>query len=309
VSLLPPDLQAGVLVATHLAPHAPNRLAKYLANAGSLPAVPAADRQRMQAGTLYTAVPDRHLLLSDHDLLRLTRGPRENRVRPAVDALFRSAARWCGPRVIGVVLSGSLDDGAAGLAAIVERGGTVLVQQPDEAKFPGMPRAALRAVPDAAALSATQIARAITQLAGTSVSPLDTEPSEDLIWETDMIENVYSSTGPPGQPMALGCPECSGGMSVMETGKAVHYVCHTGHSYSPETFVAARDDNIETALWTALSSLEEQSVVLEDMAARADQAGDHQGYHRNLSAVQRIREAMTLLGRQPIDEADAPQTS
>jgi two-component system chemotaxis response regulator CheB len=138
VAYLPADLPASVLVTTHLAPTVPSKVAVTLARAGAMPTVEAADGMPMTAGRIHTAVPDRHLVIDDHDVLRLTRGPRENRVRPAVDALFRSAARWCGPRVIAVVLSGALDDGAAGLAAVVECGGVGLVQDPQDAMFDGM---------------------------------------------------------------------------------------------------------------------------------------------------------------------------
>jgi two-component system chemotaxis response regulator CheB len=298
LALLPPDLAASVLVATHLAPHAPSRLADHLSDAGSLPAVPAADAQSIDPGTIYSAVPDRHLLVSEHDVLRLTRGPRENRVRPAADALFRSAARWCGSRVIGVVLSGSLDDGAAGLATIVERGGTALVQRPDTARFDGMPRAALRAVPDAMALPPAQLAQAIVDLAGQPVSPSAAAPSDALIWETDMTEKAHAASPPPGQAVGLGCPECSGGMNVIETGKTVHYICHSGHSYSPATFVAARDDDAEAALWTALSTLQEQTVVLREMALSADRAGDRDIHRRHESALRRVGDAMEILRTQ-----------
>jgi two-component system chemotaxis response regulator CheB len=305
LALLPADLQAGVLVATHLAPHAPSRLAQHLSVAGALPTVSATDGQSIRLGTLYTAVPDRHLLVGEHDVLRLSRGPRENRARPAVDALFRSAARWCGPRVIGVVLSGTLDDGAAGLATIAERGGTALVQRPDTARFDGMPRAALRAVPDAVPLPPAELARAIVDLVGKPVSPAATAPSEALIWETDMTENARAASPPPGRPVGLGCPDCGGGMNVVENGRTVHYLCHAGHSYSPATFVASRDEGVETALWTALSALQEQSMVLQEMAVRADQAGDRDTHRRHESAVRRVDDAIEVVRTQLLNGSAA----
>jgi two-component system chemotaxis response regulator CheB len=250
-------------------------------------------------------VPDRHLLVGEHDVLRLSRGPRENRARPAVDALFRSAARWCGPRVIGVVLSGALDDGAAGLATIAERGGTALVQRPDTARFDGMPRAALRAVPDAVPLSPAELARAIVDLAGKPVSPAATAPSDALIWETDMTESARAASRPPGRPVGLGCPDCGGGMNVVENGRTIHYLCHAGHSYSPATFVASRDEGVEAALWTALSALQEQSMVLQEMAVRADQAGDRDTHRRNESAVRRIGDAIEVVRTQLLNGSAA----
>jgi two-component system chemotaxis response regulator CheB len=305
VSYLPGDLPAAVVVTTHLAPTAPSRVAATLARAGQLPAVEAVDGMRMTAGRIYTAVPDKHLVIDEHDVLRLSRGPRENRVRPAVDALFRSAARWCGPRVVAVVLSGTLDDGAAGVAAIAECGGEVLVQQPGEAMFDGMPRAALAAAPGAVVLTAPQLARKITELAGRPVRTTPTAASEALIWETDMIRDGSSKAARAGEPVGLGCPECSGGMRSVTTGNAVHFVCHTGHTFSPETFLAARDDTIESAVWTALSAMEEKVTVLEGLAERAALAGDADDHRRNHNAAAHVNRAAQLLRKHLLaDEPD-----
>jgi two-component system chemotaxis response regulator CheB len=197
-----------------------------------------------------------------------------------------------------VVLSGSLDDGTAGLAAIVESDGVGLVQRPQDAMFDGMPRAALAAVPSAVALPAAQLARKITELAGRPVQPSDREPSEALIWETDMIRDARSKLVHMGQPVGLGCPECGGGMSTMTTGRAMHYVCHAGHSYSPETFLAARDDGIESAVWTALSAMQEKLIVLEQLAASAARAGQNEEHRRHHAAAEHVSRAADLLRRQ-----------
>ena len=302
VARLPADLPASVLVAVHLAPTAPSRLAEVLGKAGPLPAAPAVSGERMRHGRIYTAVPDRHLLIGADDVLQLGRGPRENRVRPAVDALLRAAARRCGPRVIGVVLSGSLDDGAAGLAAVAQRGGIGLVQQPDDAKFDGMPRAALQAVPEAMVLPAARLGQAIAKLVDEPVEPVDTGPDDGLVWETDMSAHGYSDSEQPGTPVGLGCPECSGGMQMVETGSALHYVCHAGHSYSPQTLLAARDDGIEQAVWTAISALQEKATVLRQLAHRADQVGDDAGHAHHHGAAQYALHAAGLLREQVMGE-------
>jgi two-component system chemotaxis response regulator CheB len=302
VARLPDDLPASVLVTVHLAPNAPSRLPAILSDIGSLPAVAAADGQRMTPGTIYAAVPDRHLLISENDSLRLSPGPRENRVRPAVDKLFRSAARWAGPRAIGVVLSGTLDDGAAGLATIARRGGLALVQSPDEARFSGMPRAALSAVPEANALPLSQLAKVITEAVGQQVTPSSEGLDDDLRWETDMAERGLSTAEQAGRPVALGCPECSGGMNVVPNGNSVHYVCHTGHSYSPQTLIAARDEGIEAALWTALSALQEKSTVLRGLAERAGGSGDQDQRRRHETAAARAEHAADLLREQILND-------
>jgi two-component system, chemotaxis family, protein-glutamate methylesterase/glutaminase len=299
---LPGGLPASVLVVIHLSPATPSRLAEVLGDVGALPAVAAVDGQRFRPGTIYTAVPDRHLLVSADDRLRLTRGPRENRVRPAADALFRAAARWCGPRVIGVVLSGTLDDGAAGLASIAQHGGVTLAQRPEDAKFDGMPKAAVAAVPDATVLPTAGLARVITELAGQPVAPLAEKPDESLKWEVDMAERGTSAAEQPGQPVGLGCPECSGGMKMVRTDNALHYVCHAGHSYSPQTLLLARDEGIESAFWTALSALQEKAIVLTELANRAAESGDLDEESRHHAAAARASHAAELLREQLLSE-------
>src|SRR5262249_22617408 len=160
-------------------------------------------------------------------------------------ALFRSAARWYGPRTVAVVLSGVLDDGAAGAAAIAGRGGVVLVQNPAEAAYRGMPQAALDANPAARSVPTDQLAATITELVGESVTEPGSPLPKDLLWETDMTEagmrSGLAATG-PGMPVGIACPECHGGMSRIQTGDAVHYRCHVGHSYSPQTLLAAQTE-------------------------------------------------------------------
>ncbi|MEU4421055.1 chemotaxis protein CheB [Actinoplanes sp. NPDC024001] len=293
---LPVDLPAAVLVVTHLAPGPRSALADMLATSSALPVVTAVDGERVRPGRVYVAIPDRHLLIGAGDVMRFSAGPRENRVRPAVDTLFRAAARWAGPRVIGVVLSGSLDDGAAGLAAVVEQGGAALIQDPREARFPGMPAAALAAVPSAAVAPATDLARLITQCAGQPAAEAG-EADEALIWETDMIADGRTDAGQPQEPIALGCPECRGGMYEVRTGRAVHYVCHVGHSWSPESFVAASDDGIEEALWTAVSAMQEKITVLRGLAAHAERTGDHDRHRIYRSEAERVHRDSELVRR------------
>lgn len=296
LSRLPADLAATVLVAVHLSPHAPSVLASSLQQTSSLPVAAAGDRQRAVQGRVYAAVPGLHLLITKGDLIRLSATPQQNRVRPAVDALFRTAARWCGSRVIAVVLSGSLDDGAAGAASVAQRGGLVIVQDPHDARFSGIPDAALAAVTDACVLPASDIGKAIADAVGQpAVEPAE-PPDAGLMWEADMLENGSTKVGVPGSPVALGCPECGGGMYRMVTDRTVHYACHVGHSYSPQTLLAARDRNVEDALWTAISALQERATVLGELAEHAAQAGReseqrryHDEAHRAESAAQTLR--------------------
>jgi two-component system chemotaxis response regulator CheB len=189
------------------------------------------------------------------------------------------------------VLSGTLDDGAAGLAAIASRGGAALVQDPGDARFPGMPRAAIAAVPSAVVAPAVRLTELLGEWAGERVS-VTGEPDEALIWETDMIGEGHTDAHGPGRPVALGCPECGGGMREIRTGRAVHYVCHVGHSWSPQAFVAASDEGIEEALWTAISAMQEKVAMLGEMA---DRAGDEESRREYRAEADRVRHAIDLV--------------
>jgi two-component system chemotaxis response regulator CheB len=273
---LPADLPAAVMVVLHLSPTEPTALAEILDRAGPLPAAPARDGEPLTPGRIHVAVPDRHLLVK-HDHVRLSRAPRQNGMRPSVDALFRSAARWRGPRTVGVVFSGALDDGAAGLAAIAASGGSAVVQDPATALLRGMPRAALAVVPGACVVPPALCAREVVELVRTPVVLGGAAPDRDLIWETEMAESDRPHTGreTPGRPAPMSCPDCSGGMNVAETGGAPHYICHVGHIWSPQSLLSAQREKIEESLWTAVSILEEQAAVhraLADKATGADAA-------------------------------------
>jgi two-component system chemotaxis response regulator CheB len=293
---LPVDLPAAVLVVVHMPPEGPSVLPQVLGRCGPLPTGWAIDGEPLKPGRVYVAARDHHLLVHD-GVVRLSRSARQNRVRPAVDALFRSAARWCGSRTIAVVLSGALDDGAAGLAAVHARGGAAVVQDPEDAVFGGMPRAALAAVNgDAATGTAPELARCVTELAGTPVSAPSTPPHRDLLLETDMAEHDHPlGQETPGEPVGLGCPECNGGMSVIEQGSAVYYRCHVGHSYAPQTLIAAQREKVESALWAGVSYLEEQAAVHRHLAARTPaNDGPSTGESQHAAADLALRTADTI---------------
>jgi two-component system, chemotaxis family, protein-glutamate methylesterase/glutaminase len=274
VAGLPADLPAAVLVVTHLPETGQSGLASILDRSGPLPAAPARDGELVRPGRIYVGVNDKHLLVQ-RDRILLSDAPRQNRSRPSVDALLRSAARWFGPHAVGVVLSGALDDGASGLAAIAAAGGVPVVQDPSDALVPGMPSAALTVVPEAVVCRAAQLGAEVGRLLTHRVlEPAAPAPSTDLVRETEMMERVGTTHSPaPGEPVPVSCPDCSGGMTAVSTRTAVHYLCHVGHSWSPQTLAAAQREKIEQALWTAVSILEEQAAVYRGIADNATGPG------------------------------------
>jgi two-component system chemotaxis response regulator CheB len=264
---LPADFPAAVLVTLHVAPTVPSALPQVLDRAGPLPARHPRPGEPLRPGSILVAPPDRHLIVRD-DAVQLSRGPHENRHRPAVDALFNTAARWHGPAVIAVVLSGALDDGAAGAAAVAAQDGVVVVQDPAEAGFTGMPQAARSMVRRARTAPADHIAPLLNELVRQPTSG-SAEPAGALLrWEAhNMISTTASAQDhPPGAPAALGCPECHGGMFESTAGGGVHYLCHVGHSWSPETLISAQRDASEAALYNAASKLLEEAAVLQRVA-------------------------------------------
>jgi len=320
---LPPSLPAAVVVVLHRPAVGSGNLRGVLDRASALPVVDAAHDDALSPGKVYLAPAGVHVLVRP-DRLLLSRTARVNRVRPAVDPLFRSAARWFGARTIGVVLSGALDDGAAGLDAIWSCGGACLIQHPTDALFAGMPYAAMLAVPGATVLPVDELGPAMSALLETRppvpaagpafgglpgpplqlrASDEDPEPDPELVAETALTEgNEVQDVGQqPGEPAQLACPDCRGAMTRIDSGGAVHYRCHVGHSFSPQTLVAAQSEGVESALWTAVSILEEQAGLHRSMALRL--AGDRRDEHTvkaELAAdgADAIRQTIVMVAKQ-----------
>ena len=208
--------------------------------------------------------------------VRLARGPRENGHRPAVDPLFRSAALHYGPRVVGVVLSGSLDDGSAGLAAVKARGGVALVQDPREAIFPSTPRSALENVAVDACRLVVELAAEIVRAVGAPVTGGGTV-SDDMRIETDMAEvdsAAYDDLAEhPGAPSVYGCPECGGVLWETQEGELFRFRCRVGHAYSSDSLLAEQSEQLEAALWAALRALDEERSLASRLAERARERG------------------------------------
>jgi two-component system chemotaxis response regulator CheB len=280
---LPADLPASVFVVLHHPPNAPTVLAQILGRAAPIPAVMAEDGAPIERGMIYVAPPDHHLLLR-YGTMHLSRGPRENRHRPAIDPLFRTAARVYGPRVIGVVCSGALDDGTFGLSEIKLRDGMTIVQSPEDALFASMPENALAAVHVDYTLPAAEIGGMIGSLVGRPDAPA----AGDVMTEDEKREIDIETPGPelveegiqPGKPAVYGCPECGGALWEMHEGELIHFRCRIGHAYSSESLADAQGENLEAALWTALRALSERESLLRRLANRARTTGHDQAARR-----------------------------
>jgi two-component system, chemotaxis family, protein-glutamate methylesterase/glutaminase len=267
VALLPADFPAVILVVLHLPPSGTSVLPQILQRAGTLPARQAEDGVELAGGCIYVAPPDFHLLV-DGRHARLDHGPRVNGHRPAIDNLFASAAHAFGEGVAGIVLSGVLDDGAAGLMSIKRHGGLTLVQDPSQAHYSQMPLAAIeQAQPDGVGTIA-ELAAAMIEAATPPPEDPPTasgDPREDPVLAVD---RGASDSPQPGDPTGLTCPECNGAIWESFEHGLIRLRCRTGHEYGPEAFVAAQYDRVEAALWTALRTLEERAVLHRRMAAR-----------------------------------------
>jgi two-component system chemotaxis response regulator CheB len=262
VADLPGDLQAAVCVVLHLAPGSPSALAPILARAGRLQCQAATDGDELQNGRILVAPPDRHLVVEDGHV-KLTLGPRENGHRPAVDALFRSAAHAYDERVIGVVLSGTRDDGAAGLAAIKDCGGATIVQDPEEALYAGMPRNALAHVAVDVIAPSSQIAAAIAKMVTGDAPPPGDRPDNRSRSDADV----------GSQRVTTVCPECGGVLTERLESGMTQWGCRVGHRFSPDSLADAQAEDVEAALWAAVRALQDREMLLGRMASQAEARG------------------------------------
>jgi two-component system chemotaxis response regulator CheB len=263
VERLPRDLPAAVVAVLHLPAGGTSVLPSIVDRAGPLRARPVADGVELEPGTIYVAIPDCHVEVDD-GRLRVQGGPRENGHRPAIDPLFRTAAQARDGRTLGVILSGALDDGARGLRAIKANGGMTIVQDPETALHPGMPRSAIRYVAPDRVLTPQQIASAIVAFANGA-----SEKGHNGSRTVEMSEKaqVEEQTSPqPGEETGLTCPDCGGAIYQQNEGDVVAFRCRVGHQYGADAFLIEQSKTVENSLWAGLRLLEERAVLMRRLA-------------------------------------------
>jgi two-component system, chemotaxis family, protein-glutamate methylesterase/glutaminase len=280
------DLPAPVFVVMHVPAHHPSYLPEILTRAGSLRAIHPADGTKVEAGFIYVAPPDHHLLIDDGHLA-VKKGPKENGFRPSIDALFRSAAYSHGPGAIGVVLSGALHDGASGLWSIKHLGGLAIVQDPYEAKYSSMPRSALEYVEVDYRVRSREISPLLVELVRelpafeTNTGHDGTERDEDL--ENRIAKEVQIAAGTNLSPRAIlelgelssfTCPECHGALIKIVEGKLSRFRCHTGHGFSEDTLLEGILQSTGEMIWQVARGLQEGQMLLEHMGRHIQRAGD-----------------------------------
>lgn len=271
---LPPHLPAAVLVVVHIPSRSLGLLATVASAASALPVHQAQDGMRIEPGNIYIAIPDHHLIVAG-DHIKLGRGPRENLARPAIDPLFRSAAAAYGPRVIGVVLSGLLNDGAAGLEAIKRCGGVALVQDPADAIADEMPLSAMQATVVDLAIPSARIGDVLSDLASQAAGPARPIPPEIRL-EVDIAagERVDSEIMRQiADPAAMTCPACGGIMSAVRHSKPLRFRCQVGHAMTADVLAKEQENSVDEALRVALRIIEERAELVSRMAKEGRTSG------------------------------------
>lgn len=266
---LPFDLPASVFIVQHSGADSPGILGLILQRGSKIRVITPADKETIVPGCVYVAPPDYHMLIEPGKVC-LSRGPKENRFRPAIDPLFRSAAQVYGPRVIGVVLTGGLDDGTAGLWAVKQLGGTAIVQDPHDALAPSMPASALKFVAVDHCVLLSEIAPLLVKLTETAEDKkgaiktpeyLDIEvkiAKQDPAIDHDVRE-LWDKT-------SYTCPECHGVLMQFEENGRERFRCHTGHALSSNSLLAHLTENVEDSLWTTIRTIEESVLLLRHLS-------------------------------------------
>lgn len=275
---LPSAFSGSIFIVVHTSPNSPGVLQAIFDKAGTLPASAGEDGGRIVPGRVYVAPPDSHLIIEPGKMC-LTRGPKENRFRPAIDPLFRSAAQTYGPRVVGIILSGGLDDGTSGLWAVKQLGGTAIVQDPQEAWAPSMPKSAMLHVRVDHVVRIEEIAPLLIRLAATEADAQEggVDVPEDVRIEVNIAkEDKARDAGvlTLGEPSTFACPECHGVLLEMKDRPPRRFRCHTGHAFTLESLVSEMDEAIEDSLWSAIRALEERVMLMRQAAEHSRESHD-----------------------------------
>jgi two-component system chemotaxis response regulator CheB len=291
----PADLAAAVFIVHHFPAKSVSALPSIVRRAGRFPASHPEHGEPVVPGRIYIAPPDRHMLL-DGGRIHLASGPREHGHRPAIDPLFRTAARTYGARVVGVLLSGTLDDGTDGLLAIKRHRGVTVVQDPAEALYPGMPNSAIEEVGVDHVEPVGRIGSLLVRLTAEAIAdrsspPAALDPPDPAAAGTRSL----AKHKPPGLASGLTCPECGGVLWEADEGGFFHYRCHVGHAYSEETMLTAQAQGLEAALWTAVRTLEEKAELARHLARRSRRRGMHRSAERFEQSVEDAERGSTEL--------------
>ncbi|MDO8861629.1 chemotaxis protein CheB [Haliea sp. E1-2-M8] len=270
----PKDFPAPVFVVNHMsADNSGEALVKVLNDAGSLACTHAHDEQVFESGHIYLAPPDQHMLIVKGKIL-VTKGARENRSRPAIDPLFRSAAVAYGNRVIGIILTGYLDDGTSGMLAIKRCGGVCIAQDPEDAAYPDMPQSVIANVGADYCLPVAQMGALLSDLVSRKL-PARKQAPDDIVIEAKIAQRVLSdlpAVEALGDQVPYNCPDCGGVLWQIAEGKMFRYRCHTGHAFTSSVLLAQQTVKIEETLWVALRMFEERQNLLVTMSKKESKA-------------------------------------
>lgn len=278
---LPADLPAAVFVVLHVPSRGVGLLSTLASAAGPLPVREARDGMPIERGTVTLGTPDHHLLLHA-DRVLLGRGPRENMMRPAIDPLFRSAALAFGPRVVGLVLSGLLSDGASGLNAVKRRGGVALVQDPSDATADEMPRRALEATEVDLCVPGARLGDVLADLARENAVPagLHIPGSELEAWDLALEVAIAAGERSDSEriagiadPQPLTCPACGGVLSRLKAGRPLRFRCQVGHAFTADVLAGEQESRVDEALRVALRIIEERAELVQRMAEDGRRSG------------------------------------
>jgi two-component system chemotaxis response regulator CheB len=299
VGRLPADLPASVFIVLHLWPEAPSSLAPILTRAAALRVREAKNEDSIERGVIYLAPNDRHLMV-EKDRLVVVHGPRENRARPAINPLFRSAAAAYGPRVVGVILTGMLDDGAAGLWAVKRCGGIAVVQDPADAQFSEMPANAIASVAVDHQVPLDKLPAVLVRLAHEPVQLPATSPNIASIDASNAgmkMNPQQEQMDRIGQRTMFTCPECNGALWEIDAGGQPEYRCHVGHTYSPRILATEQNVVFEQSLWSAIRALKESAAMDERLASRSAELGlDKAGHSHRINATEKHAQVESLMG-------------
>jgi two-component system chemotaxis response regulator CheB len=295
VRVLPADLSASIFVVQHVSPYAPSLLPQILNHVGKIKAIHPADGQLIEAGCIYIAPPDHHLLI-EGDKILVKKGPKENRFRPSIDALFRSAAYSYGSRVIGVVLTGLLNDGTSGMWTVKRLGGVSIVQQPEDAEFASMPESVLEYVDVDHVVPLTEMAQLLGQLTQEIAPSSEELPKEEIVRIETEIDIAAQVNGfdmgiiNKGELTPLTCPECHGALVRFKEGKLIRYRCHTGHAYTASALLSEVTQSVEATLWNSARGLDETVMLLEQSAQAFASTGEQDSANQFYEKAQQVRE-------------------